>query len=406
MTPLRPTLAVAVPPLPFLALLAALLFTALPLAPAAAQGTAARGTNLLGNPGFEDGGLFNPSDWDTTSAGVPTVLFHWDSETRRSGARSGSVINAGDAMPVWHNWNQKLRHAGRFGGRDLEFTVWVRAAQMSGGRGYVLLQAYKDTIMNLAYDEGITRDEARNKLGYKFVDDPVQEMAWGRRYFSADLDDWVQQKVRLYIPPGTDLVLARCGIYGAGQVWFDDASLVALPPAPPAPLALGKNLLVNPGFEQPFDAWEYSIPPTVGASIRPDSTTARSGRMSAFLTSTTVPEFSTFQNIGQAFNTRGLSGRRVRMSGWCKLENIVDSAYLSIQTSGKRGVARTLAGDALTGTHDWTFYSVEFDVPKDTYLVWARAGYLTGLGKVWWDDLKFEVLGATPKPVATKTRGR
>lgn len=400
MTPLRPT------PIVVLALLAALLVPAARPPVAAAQPSAARGTNLLANPGFEDGGLFNPTDWDTTNAGVPTVLFHWDAETRRSGARSGSLINAGDALPIWHNWNQVLRHAGRFAGRDLELSVWVRASQMSGGRGYILLQAYRDTIMNVAYDEGISRDQARNKLGFKFIDDPVLEMAWGRRYFSTDLDEWVEKKVRLYIPPGTNLVLARCGIFGAGQVWFDDAQLVALPAAAPPALALGRNLLTNPGFEQAFDEWEYSIPPTVGAVITPDSTTAHSGRYSALLTSATIPEFSTFMNVGQPFHARNLSGRRVRMSGWCKLENIIDSAYLSIQCSSASGPSRTLAGDALTGTLDWTFYSVEFDIPKDTYLVWARAGYLAGLGRVWWDDLKFEVLGASPRPAAAKKRGR
>jgi hypothetical protein len=404
MISLRLSFAVAVRSLPFLALLT--LASVLPApAPAAAQGGPAR-TNLLANPGFEDGGLFNPTDWDTTEAGVPTVLFHWDRETKRTGDRAASLINAGDAMPLWHNWSQTLRHAGRFAGRDMEFKVWVRSSQLSGGRGYILLQAYKDTIMNAAYDQGISRDEARNKMGYKYVDDPVQEMAWGRKYFSADLDDWVQQKVRMYIPPGTDLIVARCGIYGSGQVWFDDAELYSIPAAPPPALALGRNLLVNHGFEQPFDDWEFSIPPAVGAVITPDSTTARSGRRSVLLTTRTVPEFSTFMSTGQAFNARNLSGRRVRLSGWGKLENIVDSAYLSISSSGKSGVSRTLAGDALHGTLDWTFYSVEFDVPKDTYLVWARAGYITGLGRVWWDDLKFEVLGATPKATTASTRRR
>jgi hypothetical protein len=249
-------------------------------------------------------------------------------------------------------------------------------------------------------DEGISRDQAVTSWA-------CSSTTPSRRWRGAPLflrrRDWARQKIRLYIPPGTNPGSPAADLRQRPGV-PDDAQAVAA--APPAPLAPGRNLLANPGFEQPFDDWEYSIPPTVGAVITPDSTTAHSGRSSVLLTSTTIPEFSTFMNAGQVFAARNLSGRRVRMSGWAKLENIIDSAYLSISSSGKSGVARTLAGDALTGTLDWTFYSVEYDVPKDTYLVWARAGYLLGLGRVWWDDLKFEVLGATPKPAVAKKRGR
>ena len=75
--------------------------------------------------------------------------------------------------------------AGDLVGRDLELTVWVRASQMSGGRGYVMLQAYRDTVMNQALDEGITREQARIKMGYKYADDPQLELGWARQYFSA-----------------------------------------------------------------------------------------------------------------------------------------------------------------------------------------------------------------------------
>jgi len=107
------------------------------------------------------------------------------------------------------------------------------------------------------------------------------------------------------------------------------------------------------------------------------------------------------------FNARNLSGKRVRMSGWCKLENVNDtSAYLSIYATGLYGVDGSLAGEALSGTKDWTYYTVDWDVPKDSFTVWARAGYQTTLGKCWWDDLKFEVLGDTQAAgkTAKKTR--
>jgi hypothetical protein len=281
--------------------------------------------------------------------------------------------------------------------------MWVRSSQMSGGRGYIMLQAYRDTVTNKARDEGITREQARVQMGYKFADDPQLELGWARQYFSADLDEWTPLKVRLYIPPTTNLIVMRLGIYGIGQVWFDDGQLTALPPATTA-LPLGRNLLANPGFERPMDDWDLSMPPAAGASVTLDSTTAHSGRYSARFEAPTRPGFPQYMNAFQVFNARNLAGRRVRMSGWVKLEDLIDSAYLNIYATGLYGVEGSLAGDALTGTRDWSFYSVEFDVPKDTYTVWARAGYQAGPGRVWWDDLKFEVLGATPK--AARGKGR
>jgi hypothetical protein len=380
-------------------------FASLTLTPSPAAAQPAR-ASILSNGGFEEGGLFTPTDWDTTVAGTPTVLFYWDTEMKHGGAKAATIVNAGDLVPIWHNWNQIIPGAGRYVGRDLELSVWTRSAQVSG-RGYVMVQCYRDTVMNYAIAKNISREDARKEMGYKFADDPQLELGWSRQYFSNESTDWTERRTRVYVPPTTNLIVVRFGIFGPGQVWFDDATLAALPAKPPAPVALGRNLLANPGFERPFDAWEYSLPPTPGSRIEPDSTTAHSGRYSAMMTSMQRPAFQSYQAAAQVFNARNLSGKRVRMSGWCKLENVNDtSAYLSIWATGLYGVDGSLAGDALSGTRDWTFYSVEWDVPKDSYTVWARAGYQTSPGKCWWDDLKFEVLGdtqAVKKATATKT---
>jgi hypothetical protein len=364
-------------------------------APASAQG-ARTSPNLLANPGMEEGGLFSPTGWDTTVAGVPTVLFYWDPDVKRSGTHSLSVVNAGDALPVWHNWNQMIPDARKYVGRDLEFSGWVKSQQMSG-RGYVIVQCYRDTVLLYALAHGMSRDQARTTLGYKYADDPQLEMGWARRYFSADLDEWTEVKTRVYVPPTTNVIFVRAGIFGAGQVWFDDFTLTDVP-AKATPLPLGKNLLANPGFERPFDDWEFSLPPTPQASIVPDSVVSHSGRFSARYASPNRAAFSTYMNSSQVFNARSLAGKRVRFSGWCKLQDMnLGSAYLNVYATGLYGVDGTLASESFSGTQDWKFYAVDYDVPKDTYTVWARAGVDALPGVTWWDDLKFEVLGDTPK---------
>jgi len=267
----------------------------------------------------------------------------------------------------------------------------------------VMVQCYRDTVTLYAREKNISRDQARKELGFHFADDPQLELGWARQYFSDEVSDWTERKVRVFVPPTTDLILVRCGIYGPGQVWFDDATLTAEPARAPAPIVLGKNLLANPGFERPLDDWEFSMPPTPGAVIVADSTTAHSGRYSALLTVAQRPGFETFQNACQVFNARNLSGKRVRISGWCKTQDLnSSSAYLQVYATGLYGVDGSLAGDAISGTNDWTFYSTEWDVPKETYTVWARAGFLALPGKCWWDDLKFEVIGDARPPAPSK----
>ena len=390
-------------------LVGAMLASALAPRPSAAAGTAGArpaSENLLQNPGFETGGLLAPAGWDTTLAGLPTVLFYWDPEVHHSGSRSAAIVNAGDIMPIWHNWNQLLLHAGRLQGRDLELSVWVKSAQM-GGRGYVMLQCYRDTVTLYAKDQGLTRDRARYLMGFHLADDPQIELGWARKYFSTDLDDWTEMKVRCYVPPSTDLVAVRFGIYGSGQVWFDDAQLTAEPARPVPPYPLGRNLLANPSFEEPINDWEFSMPPTPGARIEADSTTAHSGHYSVLLTMTEKPVVQGFVNACQVFNTRALSGKRVRLSGWVKLEDLShSSAYLSVFSTGLYGSQGHPVPDAVSGTCDWTVQSMDFDVPKNSYTVWARVGYTADVGKVWWDDVKFEVLGDTPGAVVPAARRR
>jgi hypothetical protein len=216
--------------------------------PAHAQ-TDRSAANLVLNPGAESGGLFSPTDWDTTVAGVPTVFFYWDPDVHHGGARSLSIVNAGDAIPVWHNWYQMIPNAGRFVGRDIELTAWARSQQMSG-RGYVMVQCYRDTVTLYALEQGIPRDRARELMGFHYADDPQLETGWARQYFSRDLGDWTPLKVRVYVPPTTNLIVVRAGIFGPGQVWFDDIDAQAVPAQSPPPPVLGRNLLADPGFEK------------------------------------------------------------------------------------------------------------------------------------------------------------
>lgn len=391
--PARPSSIRRLPPIALLVAAAIAAWLSSPLSARAAD----LGGNLLNNASVEEGTLVSPAGWDTTASTLPTVRFQWDASTAHDGSRSLYVVNTSDVIPLWHNWSQTLLGANELGGKDLVLRVWTRTRQV-GGKAYILLQAYRDTVLLESAKDGTPRLEKRREMGFKPADDPQIELGWARKQISGDHGEWTPLEVRLYIPPSTNVVIVRAGLLGLGEAWFDDFSLVAEPARPERPFPLGKNLLVDPGFEGNLDDWDFSMPPVEGLRIHLDSE-AHSGLQSCLIESQRKWQMQIWTHAFQVFNTRMLSGKRVRLSGWYKTQDLEHTfACFSVVATGMYGGFRPVVANAWSGTNDWTFATYEIDIPKDTYTVWVRAVLNTGAGKVWFDDLKFEVLGDSPPP--------
>src|SRR5262249_6765754 len=194
--------------------------------------------NLLTNPSAEDGTLLSPTDWDSSITQVPTARFGWDSEQAHDGKRSLYIINTGNVIPVWFNWSQTLtERVSSLAGKELTLRAWVKTRNLSG-KAYLLLQAYRDTVLLEAMKQGVPRQRMRDLMHIKPADDPQLEMGWVRKQLSGDHDDWTPLEVKVFVPPSTNMVFVRGGIFAVGEVWFDDFSLTAAPPASGQPLAL------------------------------------------------------------------------------------------------------------------------------------------------------------------------
>jgi len=253
-------------PSKFLRALVALAIVTLP-----ATAFAAAPRNLLLNPGFErqlPGHDWMPASWDTSSAGMSTVFFGRDTLLRHGGQYGVSIANTSTVFPMGHNWSQTLLVGREAWDKTATFSVWSFSAGQEG-RAYVLLQAYSDTVTKLARIWDVPRDEALRRLGVVAINDPLKDLGWKRLQFEGGDAGWVRREVRIYVPSGTNVLFVRCGLFGTGQVAFDDASLT-LEPAGPAPeVPLGQNLFIDPGFEQRAHEWEWAVPPFEGAPPTP-----------------------------------------------------------------------------------------------------------------------------------------
>jgi hypothetical protein len=98
-----------------------------------------------------------------------------------------------------------------------------------------------------------------------------------------------------------------------------------------------------------------------------------------------------------------IKGKRLRFSAFIKTENVQGWAQLYIRIDGHRNKVYKKQEWALlayagmydrpiTGTTDWTQYSVVLDVPKRGSNM-GFGVFLSGSGKVWLNDFQFEVVG-------------
>lgn len=358
--------------------------------------------NLLVNGDMEtplEGSTWMPAGWDTSVSGLPSVFFGRDTFLVHSGKYSLNVANASTLFPMSYNWHQSVLVTPDMWGKDAVLSVWTRNNGVDG-RGYVLLQAYRDTISKMAKIWHMDREVARQKLHINKIDDPLIDFGWKRVSFSDPETDWVQRNARVYIAPTTNMLFVRCGVIGTGQVMFDDARLTIEPAKPAAPPPLMTNLLPDSSFEGSCDQWEFSTPPFENMFVGPVKGIAHTGNQSIGVWGGLNSLVEARAGVCYPIPARNLQGMRVRLTSHVKTDSLKGLAYIKLYANTLHGVEHPPTPKQFSVNNDWTATSLEMDVPKDTYNLWAWSVLnAPAPGKVYFDDMTLEVLGpATGKP--------
>ena len=117
-----------------------------------------------------------------------------------------------------------------------------------------------------------------------------------------------------------------------------------------------------------------------------------------------------FGTIMQQFKADAFRGRRLRLSARVRSENVDRWAGLWMRIDG--AARRLLAFDnmhrrGITGTTDWTSYSVVLDVPEQESEQIAFGILLSGTGQVWMADVQLDAVGQdVPTTASTRLRDR
>lgn len=148
--------------------------------------------------------------------------------------------------------------------------------------------------------------------------------------------------------------------------------------------------------DKPPNGWSKSGSDPANYEIFVDTNIRRSGKASASIKAKPTFEKKQFTTIAQAIKADNFRGKRIRLSGYIKTENVaiyagmwmrVDSAemekMLEFDNMGNRPIK---------GTTDWKRYEVVLDVSAEAQQI-SFGVNLEESGQVWIDDLKLEIVG-------------
>ena len=102
-------------------------------------------------------------------------------------------------------------------------------------------------------------------------------------------------------------------------------------------------------------------------------------------------------------------GKRIKMTGYLKTENVSDWSGLWLRVD-QAGSQQSLSFDnmqdrSIKGNKDWTKYEIILDVPTNASML-AFGALLSGSGQIWFDNITFEIVDNAVKPTGSINGGQ
>jgi len=112
-----------------------------------------------------------------------------------------------------------------------------------------------------------------------------------------------------------------------------------------------------------------------------------------------------FGTLMQQSNPDKYLGKRVRMTGYVKSENVASWAglWLRVDQSGSQQPLSfdNMGSRPIKGTTGWKKYEIVLDIPSNASLI-AYGALLDGTGQVWFDNITFEIVDKSVQTTDSK----
>ena len=127
-----------------------------------------------------------------------------------------------------------------------------------------------------------------------------------------------------------------------------------------------------------------------GYEIDADNKTKHQGEWSCRIKSISDGDFGTVTGM---LMPELVAGKRIRYSGYMKLENVTGFAglWFRADVKGRTPAFDNMGGRNIHGTIGWEYYSFELNIPADTHNINLGA-LLAGKGTLWVDDINIEII--------------
>ena len=138
-----------------------------------------------------------------------------------------------------------------------------------------------------------------------------------------------------------------------------------------------------------------------------DKSVYQNGNQSAFLES--IDSISNgFGTLMQSCDAKKYSGKKIKMSGFVKSENVKDWSGMWLRIDSTQSPSSkhfdNMLNRPIKGKTDWTNYENIMDVPENSYTM-NFGILLAGTGKVWIDNLSFEIIGISSEKFNDSSSG-
>lgn len=135
-----------------------------------------------------------------------------------------------------------------------------------------------------------------------------------------------------------------------------------------------------------------------------DTAQAYQGHSSAFLRSR-QPSVEGFGTLMQKFAAKQYLGKRVRLRGMVRTEDVTEWAglWMRVDKDGNTVVFDNMRDRPIKGTTGWQRYDVVLDVPNDATDI-ALGILLSGPGEVWLSNTTLDVVGTESAPTGSQNR--
>lgn len=192
--------------------------------------------------------------------------------------------------------------------------------------------------------------------------------------------DWKQMETVADVPQEATLLRVGMCMHGSGDLWLDGAKVEAV----------GNDVPVQD--DSIWHAWSFSSP---HYSTSMDAMMMRNGHPTRLLQSTRAGAGEWYAWDHNDRHPEQYLGKRLKMTAWIKTENVTGPSGLSMRFVGPnfQNVIPDAAQRNIRGTNDWKMYEVTADVPPETQDL-CSGFRLGGKGKMWVDEVKYEIVPA------------